>query len=91
MTVGSASGQGTSPSASATGTGLAVGYVAGHSISQPIALSAGFVAEPQVTTPNPVASLVDGYELSAPTPTLTGTVAKAMYWSATVAVFVPAA
>ncbi len=87
VTVGSGSSTGTAASASATGSGLVVGFVAGHAVNQPISLGAGYVAEAPQVTPSPVASLADGYALSGSSPTFGGTFAKAMYWSAGVAVF----
>ncbi len=88
VSVGSGSNTGTTASAGTTGTGLVVGFVAGHGNAQPIALGTGLVAQTQVATASsPIVSVESGYQLSGSSPTLTGTFAAAMYWSAGVAVF----
>ena len=87
VTVGGASNTGTSASANTTGTGLVVGFVAGHSNGQAITLNSALTAQAQVTTPSPIVSVVTGYQLSGSSPTITGTFGTAMYWAAGVAVF----
>lgn len=84
----SASNTGTSASASASGTGLAVGFLAGHANGEAITPSGPFTSQGQQTTPTPIASVVDGYDLSAAgTVTYSGTFGTAMYWSAGVVIF----
>ncbi len=74
---------------------LAVGFIAGHSSTQPITLtSPGFTAEPLVTSTSPSKlSVISGYQaLTSTAPqSFTGTFSTAMYWAAGIVLFKPGA
>jgi hypothetical protein len=78
--------------AETSGSGVAVGFVAGHGSAESIAPSAsGWINHGQVTTPSsPYASLVTGYALNATgAEAYGGSVVTPIYLAAGVAVFTP--
>jgi fibronectin type 3 domain-containing protein len=84
----------TSGGATPTGVGdLAVGFIAGHSDAEAITVNTpGFVTQPQQIS-GVAASVITGESVLGTTaaPTFTGTFAKAMYWTAGLALFKPTA
>jgi hypothetical protein len=70
---------------------LAVGFIAGHSSTQAVTVSsAGYTAQPLVTTASPSkVSVISGYQdlASTGTQSFAGTFSSAMYWAAGVVLF----
>jgi chitodextrinase len=81
----------TSASASVTGTGLAIGFVAGHASAQTISIAGTYTTQMQESTAgsSSISSLVSGYQLSVPSgaQAFAGSFTAPMYWAAGIAVF----
>jgi hypothetical protein len=84
----SGSNTGTSVSETEGGSGVAVGFVAGHGSNQAITPVSGWNSQ-SATTGGSVASLVTGYLPTTGTATYGGSWTTGMYYSAGVAVFSP--